>query len=168
MALERISGLSRGAQRLDGPAQREKARAAGSVARALLPFGGMIGSLFDRGSVPALDTLLRFAGARHRVIAGNVANVDTAGYRALDLPLARFDQAMAKAFRTGDFAPARELVEAEPTADAGTLKPGGNNVDLDLEMAKMVRNQSLYSMAAALLAQQFQMTRAAITGHVSA
>lgn len=167
MALERISGLSRGPQGVDGPAPREKARAQ-VVARPLLPFGGMTGSLFDRGSVPALDTLLRFAEARHRVLAANVANVDTAGYRTLDLPTARFDQALAKAYRTGDFGLRGEVFEAAPTADAGTLKAGGNNVDLDLEMAKMVRNQSLYSMAAALLAQQFQMTREAISGHVTA
>lgn len=167
MALERISGLSRGPQGLDGPATREKARVPG-LARPLLSFGGMTGSLFDRGSIPALDTLLRFAEARHRVIAANVANVDTAGYRTLDLPTARFDQALAKAFRTGDFGVDREVFEAAPTSDAGTLKAGGNNVDLDLEMAKMVRNQSLYSMAAALLAQQFQLTREAISGHVTA
>jgi flagellar basal-body rod protein FlgB len=128
----------------------------------------VIEGLFGRGSVPALDTLMRFAEARHRAIAGNIANVDTVGYRTLDAPVARFDQALARAFQTGDFAMRSDVLRPETAADAGTLKTNGNNVDLDIEMAKMVRNQSLFGMAAALLAQQFSMMREAISGHVSA
>jgi len=127
--------------------------------------------MFERGSVPALDALLRFAGARRRAVAGNIANVDTPGYRTLDVP---FDAAMARAFRdqraspTGVFSMRGDVPGPEPSGDAGTLKPAGNNVDLDLEMAKMVRVQSLYATAAALLAQQFSMMREAISGHVTA
>lgn len=128
----------------------------------------MIDSLFSRGSVPALDTLMRYAEARHRAVAANVANIDSAGYRTLDVPVARFEKELARAFQTGDFRKAADALQAGPTADAGTLKANGNNVDLDLEMAKMVRNQSLYSMVTALLAQQFAMTREAISGHVTA
>ena len=134
----------------------------------------MIESTFQRGSVPALEALLRFAEVRHRAIAGNVANIDTAGYRTLDVPVASFDAAMARAFQdqkaspTGLFALKGDLLSLAPAGDAGTLKPNGNNVDLDLEMAKMVRNQSLYATAAALLAQQFSLMREAISGHVTA
>ena len=66
------------------------------------------------------------------------------------------------------FALKGDFLGLAPTGDAGTLKPDGNNVDLDLEMAKMVRNQSLYTTAAALLAQQFSLMREAISGRVSA
>ena len=134
----------------------------------------MIESMFQRGSIPALDALLRFSEVRHRAIAGNVANIDTAGYRTLDVPVASFDAAMARAFRdqkaspTGVFAMKADPLGLAPAGDAGTLKPNGNNVDLDLEMAKMVRNQSLYATAAALLAQQFSLMREAISGHVTA
>jgi flagellar basal body rod protein FlgB len=126
----------------------------------------MIDSLFTRGSIGPLESLLAFAGARHRVIAGNIAHVDTAGYRTLDLPADGFGRALARAFEgriSGVLAPPR----AVESADAGMLKPGGNNVDLDLEMAKMVRNQSLHVAASALLAQQFAMLRTAITERVA-
>src|SRR5687768_365951 len=111
----------------------------------------MIESLFNRGSIPALDALLKFAGARHRAIAGNIANIDTVGYRTLDVPVASFDAAMARAFQdqkaspTGVFAMKGDFLSLAPSGDAGTLKLTGNNVDLDLEMAKMVRNQSLHA-----------------------
>jgi flagellar basal-body rod protein FlgB len=134
----------------------------------------MIEALFNRGSVPVLNALLNYAGARHRAIAGNVANVDTAGYRTLDVPAAAFDAALARAFQerkastTGVFEVRGDVLGLAPSGDAGTLKLTGNNVDLDLEMAKMVRNQSLHATAAALLSQQFAMMREAISGHVTA
>ena len=53
-----------------------------------------------------------------------------------------------------------------PAADAGPVKPGGNNVDLEIEMAKMVRNSALHSTAAALLTHQFALLREAVAGHV--
>ncbi len=64
--------------------------------------------------------------------------------------------------------PGPERFEPRPADESGTLKGGGNNVDLDLEMARMVRNQSLHATAAALLAQQFSLLREAISGRVSA
>jgi flagellar basal body rod protein FlgB len=70
--------------------------------------------------------------------------VDTVGYRTRDLV---------------DF-------RAVLAADAGVLKPNGNNVDLEIEMAKMVRNSALHSTAAALLAQQFTLLREAISGQL--
>ena len=101
----------------------------------------MIERLFSRGSVSTLEAMLTFASKRHQVIAANIANVDTVGYRTRDLAELR-------------------------SVDAGVLKPNGNNVDLEIEMAKMVRNTALHSTAAALLAQQFMLLREAIAGRV--
>jgi flagellar basal body rod protein FlgB len=101
----------------------------------------MIERLFSRGPVSTLEAVLAFASKRHQVIATNIANVDTTGYRTRDLA---------------------EL----GSVDAGVLKPNGNNVDLEIEMAKMARNNALHSMAAALLAQQFTLLREAISGQL--
>ena len=132
----------------------------------------MLDSLFSRGSIGPLESLLAFAGERHRVLAGNIAHVDTAGYRTLDLPVAGFEKALSRAFEAqrgstpGLFVAPPAGRGAVESADAGRLKPDGNNVDLDLEMAKMVRNQSLHATAAALLAQQFSVLRSAVLGRV--
>ena len=123
----------------------------------------MLDRLFSSGSLAALETLLTYASERQRVIATNLANVDTLGYRAQDLPDADFQEALDRAF-------GEERVPAgfEPRAadDAGPLKPGGNNVDLEVEMAKMVHNTALHHTAAALLAHQFSLLREAVAGHV--
>lgn len=106
----------------------------------------MMNRIFTRGSLSTLESMLTCSSARQRAIAANIANVDTVGYRSRDVS-------------EGDF---RSVLAAE----AGTLKPNGNNVDLEIEMAKMVRNSALHSLSAALLAQQFTLLREAIAGHV--
>ncbi len=101
----------------------------------------MIERLFSRGSVSTLEAMVMFASKRHQVIAANIANVDTVGYRTRDVAEFR-------------------------SVEAGPLKLNGNNVDLEVEMAKMVRNSALHSTAAALLAQQFTLLREAISGQL--
>ena len=114
----------------------------------------MSSRLFAGGSLPTLEAMLTYASARQKVLAANIANVDTAGYRTRDLPELDFRGALERSLRAG------------PAADAGTVKPNGNNVDLEIEMAKMVRNHALHSTAASLLAQQFALLREAVAGHV--
>jgi flagellar basal-body rod protein FlgB len=114
----------------------------------------MLDRLFAGGSLSTLEGMLTYASARQRVIAANIANVDTVGYRTRDLGQPDFRGALERSLRPG------------PAADAGPLKPNGNNVDLEIEMAKMVRNSALHSTAASLLAQQFALLREAIAGHV--
>jgi flagellar basal-body rod protein FlgB len=132
----------------------------------------MLNRLFDAGSLPALEAMLTFASARQRLIAGNIANVDTVGYKTQDLSEAEFRSSMARAFAaqkestTGIWTMGRSRQGAGPAADAGSLKPGGNNVDLEIEMAKMVKNSALHSTVATLLANQFMLLREAVAGHV--
>jgi flagellar basal-body rod protein FlgB len=125
----------------------------------------MLDRLFRSGSLPALETMLTFASARQRVLAANVANVDTRGYRTRDLSEGDFHRALERALG-GEAVPAG--FDPGETVDAGPLKPGGNNVDLELEMAKMSRNTLLHGTAAALLGQQFALLREAVSGHVIA
>jgi flagellar basal-body rod protein FlgB len=114
----------------------------------------MLDRLFAGGSVSTLEGMLTYASARQRLIAANIANVDTVGYRTRDLGEPDFRGALDRSLRSG------------LATDAGPLKPNGNNVDLEVEMAKMVRNSALHNTAAALLAQQFALLREAISGHV--
>ena len=120
-------------------------------------------ALFDRGSIPALEAMVRFSSARHAVLAGNIANASTAGYRAQDLSVGGFQAALRRAFER----PSLDLRPA-PSGDAGPLKSDGNNVDLELESAKMVRNQGLHAFASGLLAQQLTMLREAVAERILA
>ena len=123
----------------------------------------MIERMFNGASLSASEAMLIFASNRQKVIAGNIANVDTAGYRTQDLSEADFKRQLDNLFSSKG---KPVVIRSGPAGDAGALKPNGNNVDLEIEMAKMVRNSALHSTAAALLAQQFTLLREAISGQL--
>ena len=52
----------------------------------------MLPSLFDSSSLPVLEQVVNFTEARHGVLAGNIANLDTPGYRSRDLSTEELDR----------------------------------------------------------------------------
>jgi flagellar basal-body rod protein FlgB len=114
--------------------------------------------LFDptmRGLADALTLHQR----RHEVLASNLANVETPGFRARELD---FSAALKDAFeaRDGDAGFGPSVVEdrgAPPRAD-------GNTVDLDLQMAKLTGNGTRYLALARLLGMRIGLLRQAIDG----
>jgi len=143
----------------------------------------MFQTMFSRGSIPALEAILHYSTARHKAIANNLANVETLGYRAVDVSEKGFEAALARAFdrqresATGVFEmeearglrPTRSGLEFKlfESADAGILRHLENNVDLDLELGKMVKNAGLHNLSASLLAHEFAMLRTAISERIS-
>ena len=45
----------------------------------------MINKMFDSTTIPVLEQVINFSQARHAVLAGTIANMDTPGYRVRDL-----------------------------------------------------------------------------------
>ena len=108
-----------------------------------------------------LARLLDAASLRHRVIAQNVANVNTPGYHQLDVD---FESAFARALAVGDKA---ALTRVQPTVVENTAAPeraDGNNVDIDVEMARLNKNTLLYRAFAQIIASHEATARSAITG----
>jgi len=52
--------------------------------------------MFNSTSLPALEQTAIFTQRRHEVLAGNLANLDTPDYRAKDLQVDRFQDALAE------------------------------------------------------------------------
>jgi len=51
--------------------------------------------MFNSTSLPALEQTAIFTQRRHEVLAGNMANLDTPDYRAKDLQVGQFQEALA-------------------------------------------------------------------------
>ncbi|MBP3960872.1 flagellar biosynthesis protein FlgB [Gemmata sp. G18] len=112
-------------------------------------------------NLPGLSTLaqvLDTSALRHRVIAQNVANVNTPGYRRQTVAF-ESDLARALASPTSD-APVRSRIV---TAD-GPERADGNTVDIDREMNDMTKNALLYQAATQIMASRVASLRAAIAG----
>jgi flagellar basal-body rod protein FlgB len=143
----------------------------------------MFNTIFNRGSLPYMEQVLHFTRARHTAIASNLANVETPTYKVLDAPVEEFEKALDEAVRRQNqrHVPVFQMVAsnnvrprpeggldvAYQLGEGGILKHDENNVDIDRENVKLVRNAQLHNKMAALIKFQFDMLRTAIRGRTS-
>ncbi len=100
--------------------------------------------LFDV-TFQSLDLALGAAGKRQEVLANNLANVNTPGYKRLDV---EFDGMLAKAVdaaRAGDRSQLDALRPGVSTDDQVAVRADGNSVDVDQEMAFLAENNIRYN-----------------------
>jgi flagellar basal-body rod protein FlgB len=105
--------------------------------------------------IEGLGAAIGLYQTRHRVLAENVANVETPGYRARDVD---FGTALAEAFAAGA-PPAESIVERRAAA-----KIDGNSVDLDTEMARLSENALTIVALSQILSRRYAGLKAAIDG----
>lgn len=106
-----------------------------------------------------IGTVLDGCMQRHKAIASNLANIETPGYKRLEV---RFEEQLAAAVENGDD---RELDEVEfaPRPSEGLpVRPDGNNVDFGTELGEMSKNTLLYSTFAQLAASRIRQYREAM------
>ena len=108
--------------------------------------------------------LARHASARHRLIAENVANADTPGYRARDVTEFAEDVNevfTARATRPGHLTSARaSAFQPEIYIDPATQPAGnGNSVSLEAEMVRAVETQGQHAMASAIYRKAHDLLR---------
>lgn len=93
------------------------------------------------------------AGSRQGEIARNIANADTPGYRARDLPdfAASYQEGtQMKVTRRGHLGGSDALSLAKPRMVDGAASPNGNTVSLEGEMVKAVEVRQQHEMALAI------------------
>ena len=130
-------------------------------------------TIFDR-TMRLLERTLDLRSARQRVIASNLANEETPGYRANDLQFAqqlqaahqgRFPLTMAvtQHQHIGLRGQGYQTVTGKlAEVPAGDLPLDANSVNLELEMAKSSDNAMQYNAAASITAQRFRQLLSAI------
>lgn len=110
-----------------------------------------------------LSKLLDVASLRHRVIAQNVANVNTPDYRQQEVV---FEDAFARALgREGDAIAAAVGIQPKVIEGTGAAERwDGNNVDIDVEMGQLTKNTLLFRTFAQILTAELATMRTAISG----
>jgi len=114
------------------------------------------------GTVSAVESAMRFRVARQAVLAANVANADTPGYRSAELAIADAIARGAAPRRTH----ALHLGAGEPgwrvVAQGGAPRPDGNDVDLDRELVAISRNAGAFREQAEVLSRLFALRQIAL------
>jgi flagellar basal-body rod protein FlgB len=125
---------------------------------------------------PLIDQLTRgltFATARHLVLAKNIANSETPGYRPRDLVFDDFLEDHLKVrpgLGTGELTPdpgpeALAATQYIQLAD-GPARHDGNTVHMDKQMARIAENTLYQNTLTQLLVGQFTKLKMAISGRV--
>ena len=96
---------------------------------------------------------------RHGVIAGNVANADTPGYRPQAIA---FEEELQKASGKPSSMGLEKIGGRMEIADDGQPRADGNTVNLDRQMANLSQNAILYNATAEFIARKFRMLKTVI------
>jgi len=89
------------------------------------------------GTVELIEAGLRAEALRQQAIANNVANLQTPGYRRLDVD---FKRLLAKALESGGEFDIEELEPEVYQPKNTAVKPNGNDVNLENEVGELVKN----------------------------
>ena len=125
--------------------------------------------LFDK-AIDRLTTGVEYTNRRHELLTKNVANLETPGYRAVDVTFDDFlkpaqtaadvQQISIGAGGAGD--PRARVVYAND----GRPRDDGNDVNLDRQMARLAENTLFNHTLIQLLASRFATVKQAISGRV--
>ncbi|MEO1291301.1 MAG: FlgB family protein [Pseudomonadota bacterium] len=103
------------------------------------------------------SALARHSSQRHRVIAENIANADTPGYRARDVEA--FDaEAMIRAQRDGDMRSLQGRV-AEMLIEDVQASPNGNTVGIEDQMVRSTEAQASHDAAITIYKKSMDLMR---------
>jgi flagellar basal-body rod protein FlgB len=121
----------------------------------------MLDQLFGGSAFVATTKALDAASLRHQVIANNLANVNTPGFKSRKV---QFENALSKAIRqpgSGAIASVRPQV----TTDSSTSeRQDGNNVDMESEMVDLAANQIKFEALSQQVSNLFTQLKSVIKG----
>jgi flagellar basal-body rod protein FlgB len=102
----------------------------------------------------SLEQYMNVISVRQKLVASNIANADTPGYKTQDVD---FQASLRSALDGGD-SPATVQVSGL------AVRNDGNNVDLDREARLLAENAMRFNLAASLMHSELQQVREAIKG----
>lgn len=137
----------------------------------------MFPNLLNANTIPVLEQVVNFAQTRHSVLAGNIANIDTPGYRTRDLSPELFASRMKQAIDERDtqhqpisFGDVNKL-RGNPFTDVrkdmnSILYHDETNVGIEQQVAEISKNQLQHNVALSIMTSQFRLLEAAISERV--
>ena len=135
----------------------------------------MLEQLVNTSTIDIGSRALAAASLRHEVLSHNIANVNTPNFKRshvrfedlLKKELGLDDNLLMKVVRTHDRhlpipfgGKARAVIEQDATTN---MRVDGNNVDIDIEMAEVAKNQLYYSALANAVGGHISKLKSVIT-----
>lgn len=130
------------------------------------------------GTIPLLERAMDLRSRRHHLLASNIANLDTPGYKAFDImveeelrktdmhrvddpmPLARTDSD----HRFGSPPPENGVRTGYAEPQLYSLRGDGNTVDIDKTVSNLTKNNLMYHVSAQIISGKFTKLLSVIKG----
>jgi flagellar basal-body rod protein FlgB len=127
----------------------------------------MISALFNQPSYVATKASLDVTALRHEAIASNMANIETPGYKRIDVS-PEFQVELNRAISSQDVS---QMSSMQPnlTVDSSVVSAtrDGNTVQMESELVALNQNTLAHTLETQLVSGQLMKLRSAITGQVS-
>jgi len=128
----------------------------------------MIEGLFDRENYQMAQVMMDKNLLKHQAIASNIANVETPGYKRIDLDPA-FESRLSNIMKSGNTQAMQDFQhQLAVDHESPSIRPDGNNVKMETELLAMNRNALEYEFMTKYIGKSFGRIRSAITGQTSA
>ncbi|MGR3310859.1 MAG: flagellar basal body rod protein FlgB [Candidatus Brocadiales bacterium] len=111
-----------------------------------------------------LEKLIDAGAIRHRTIANNIANVNTPGYKRLDV---KFEDELKAALSGNgivDISSVRPKIVIAKSTEKTALRNDGNNVNIEVEVSELIKNTMSYNIYVQLMSKKFAALKLAIGG----
>jgi flagellar basal-body rod protein FlgB len=112
-------------------------------------------------NVVLLSKLLDLTATKNKVIANNIANVNTPGYKKSDVS---FEKELLRAVESKNFSKIQNLQETVSLSKNKSTRKDGNNVDLDQELVTFYQVSDRHNIYLEILSKKFKGMIAAIQG----
>jgi flagellar basal-body rod protein FlgB len=108
-------------------------------------------------AINLLEKALNIRGYYHKVIASNIANIETPGYKEKDIDF----QAELRRSMDGSAAEITIMEKSNPLGKDGI---DGNSVNMEDQVVKLSENTMMFSAFVQLINKKFSMMKYAISG----
>ncbi len=127
---------------------------------------GVIESMFQTQNYVLGQKLLDVSQMRHKMLAGNLANIETPGYKRMDVAPS-FEAELNQAVFRGDFdRVSKASIRVERDLNTASVRADGNNVNMNREMMEINRNAMQYEFLTQYVGDNIKSLNKAIRGRV--
>lgn len=113
-------------------------------------------------SMNLLEKMLDVSATKHKVIANNIANINTPGYKKMEVSFAEQLEKVIKDTSASKFDAFQSKIVVSKEDTNVAVRNDGNNVDMDKEVSALMKNTLSYNVYTQLLSKKMDLVKSAI------
>lgn len=103
--------------------------------------------------IDIIEAGIRAESFRQKAISNNIANLETPGYRRIDI---KFEELLAKCLKSGDPTKLAKIVPEIYRPEQTPVKSNGNDVNYEAEVGQMIKNTIRHKAFIRLLNKKYE------------